>query len=359
MRNPFVHSEPLSPRLHAGSLHQRREADIVSQLIDARSYVLILGPRYSGRTTLLKQLCSIKTADMGYAAVYVHPDMLDLTTHDNFFISLKAVIEDSCKAIVSHGWPADLPDVRRSDDFNKFLNDLMKRFSLCVLLAFDDIEDIPPDILTRLANIAHAVYSERSLHLEFRNLCILFAGSTSLRYLTYKERPHLSPFNVCEDVVLADISTDRSRRFLEGVVERNKLPLRDDAIQAIVEYAGGDLNSLQQVAQGALSAARRGQDIGRASVVNAVEMVTGIKGNRASEALRRIAMSVEEDRSVLDLVLELFDKGMALYVPNSDDQELFSVFQITAQEMSGALRLERRNGEPVAWHFRNKLTELF
>jgi hypothetical protein len=359
MRNPFIYGEPLNPRIHKDLLYQRPALDLVSGLIDERSYVLVMGPRYSGRTTLLKQICALKTTSSGYAAVYIRPDMLDLADENRFFVALRKVIEIGCRTISPRDWPSDLPPVERSDDFNRFLNELMKRFRLCLLLAFDDIEDIPPDILTRLANIAHAVYSERSLQLEYRNLCALFAGSTSLRHLTYRQKPHLSPFNVCEDVVLNDVTATECRRFVEGVMERSKLRFRDDAIHAIVQYAGGDLNSVQQIAQLAQASTRQGVDVDRSAIVNAVEILTGTSGDKVSESLRRTAISVEEDKAVLDIVLQLLHSGVAPYTPSSDEQELFSVFRVTGAEMTGALRLERSNGEPISWHFRNKLTELF
>ena len=68
---------------------------------------------------------------------------------------------------------------------------------------------------TRLLRKAHGIYNMRADRKNsfLKNISFNFAGSISLRLLTFDQDPTLSPFNVCTDFVLQDLAVSEARRY--------------------------------------------------------------------------------------------------------------------------------------------------
>ena len=58
----------------------------------------------------------------------------------------------------------------------------------------------------------------------------------SMRHLTFQERPELSPFNICEEIVLSDLDPVEARKFLDSICRTHRLRFTYDAISAVVEH---------------------------------------------------------------------------------------------------------------------------
>jgi hypothetical protein len=336
-------------------------------LVDKGDYCLLLGPKYSGRTTLLKALQQRRAEKGEFGTVHIRPFDLVLTDERRFFESFAVLLEQELQRGAGDGtqlWPQDIKSknyamATNPDEFNVFLDDLLSKINYRLVLMIDGIDRIPPNILTRLAHIAHALYQTRVTKAFLNNVSFVFAGAISLRYLTFYERPELSPFNVCTDVILRDVNPSEARNLLEQVNDTFGLALRYEAIEAIVEYAGGDLNMVQRMAFLALEHVGTTQEVDRSTVERVVQSITHVTVRHEEESLGYAAMLVEEDPPTLDLVLQLLKGQPCRYEPNASDAALYDEFNITYPEMAGALVLDRADGMPIAWRFRNKITRQF
>ncbi len=357
--NPFISNAPLNPRHHASILARKEKIEEVISKIGEGEYCLILGPKYSGRTTLLRAVKAGLQAMPGNIPVLVHPRELHPAGEKMFFESLAQFIEKELR----HGkaWPTSLTLEKyrfqeNPDVFNSFLDDVLQELGQKLVLLFDSIERIPPEYLARLGWIAHAYYETRTTKPSYRYVSFNFAGAISLRYLTHHMNPKVSPLRICHSVVLRDLSTREARNFLENINDEYQLGFTPDGIEEILHYIGGDTNLLQRVAGLALDAAGS-SGVDRQAVKRAVESL--LKDDHTEESLIYAMKRVEEDRQMFDLILHLLHRQLKPYEPSELEADLYDRYGITYQEMIGMLVLERVEGQPRYWAFRNKLTELF
>ena len=367
-RNPFLTYGPLNPRIHAHLLARLGLGRQLADQILGGAYCLLLGPRFSGRTSMLKLIEQNLQSEADTVSILVDPSVIDLRNEDAFFDSLaRLVLRRVQSAEHLQGRPllrnADRLAVDQSlssDSFNSWLELLLSSTELRIVLFFDEIERIPPHVLIRLARRAHAIFSQRIEKEKsfLRRISFNFAGAISLRLLTFEEDPRLSPFNICKDQVIPDLSRDEAIYYLTSVNESEKLLLRHDGIHAIVDYAGGDLNMIQRLASLAVDAAGT-TEVDRGCVARVVEALLDLNGKTKEESLRFTAMLVEQDLDTLKLVLKLLADGSPEYQQSETYNALFTEFQITYPQLCGALILEEVDGLPSKWRFRNLITREF
>lgn len=358
--NPFLSNSPLNPRHHISILARKEKiTEVVSKICEADDYCLILGPKYSGRTTLLRAVQARLLPTQSNIPVLVHPRELTLTGDKPFFESLAHFIEKALRH--EKVWPTSLTLEKyriheNPDVFNSFLDDILQELGQKLVLLFDSIERIPPQFLTRLGWIAHSYFEMRATKPWYRHISFNFAGAISLRYLTYHMDPKKSPLRICHSVVLSDLSTTEARRFLEAINDEHHLGFTTDGIAEILHYVGGDLNLLQRVAGLALDAGAD-SSVDRLTVIKAVESL--LKDDHREESLAYATKRAESDPQMLHLILSLLHRQPGPFEPSEMESDLYDRFGITYQEMAGMLVLERVGGRPTHWAFRNKLTELF
>lgn len=357
---PFIAHEPLDPELHEEIITRLELRDELLERIAANEYCLLLGPRNSGRTTTL-HLVRHALQEGDRVPVYVDPRVLDLTDEGGFLQSLAERIRGEMESR-GHGERLRRPVSFGADPvsaFSQFLTDVA-RSGLRPVILFDAIEDVPPNLLIALLNIAHALFVTRKDEdrRHQSNLVFVFAGYISLRYLTTYSKPELSPFNICSDVVIRDLTQFEAMRFMEDMNRKHALRFRFDALQAVVDYAGGDLNALQRLGAATMAVAE-GNEITREMVDEAVDVLLADVELGDDETLRDMALEIEDDAATFDLVIGMLRDESRSYDPDRFTNALFHEFCFTYPEMTGALRLVRRDGEPVEWSFRNRFTRQF
>lgn len=360
--NPFLAHVPLHPRRDATILARESVIEDVYAKVIAGEFCLILGPKYSGRTTLLRTVKARLQETPDQLPVLIQPDEIDLTGDRLFLESLALLLQQALHN--EKAWPSshavgNYKIRERADAFNGFFDGLLKLLDRKLILFFDSIEDIPPHLLVRLANIAHSIFCTREQIPFFKNVSFNFAGAVSLRYLTFSLKPEVSPFNVCSSIPLRDLTCVQARRFLEQVIDKFNLPFRADAVSAILEFVGGDLNLLQRIAGLSLDAAGTSGQVSKTTVEQIVATIVQTEPWHAEESLSSTARLVGEDPRTLDVVLDLLRHNSVDYRPSEVDRALYGAFDITYPEMTGAVILERPEGTPTHWAFRNKITEMF
>lgn len=358
---PFISDDPLDPELHQDIITRRELPAKLLERIEANDYCMLLGPRNSGRTTTL-HLVTRDLAQKGERVpVYVDPVVLDLTDEGGFLQSLRDRIRGEFE---SRGHGVRLPAVTAAGpdpavDFTRFLTELT-RAGLRPVVLLDAIEDVPPNLLTRLLNIAHLLYTRRrsSEHRHLRGLVFVFAGFISLRYLTTYQDPAVSPFNICTDLVIHDLTHSEADQFLQEVNRRFTLQFRYAAVLAIIEHAGGDLNMIQHLGALSVELAEGGEIVREDVDLAAIHLLEAAESGR-NETLRNMALEIEADPSTFDLVVTMLKEDFRAYDPERFTDALFHELGFTYPEMTGALKLVRRDGVPVEWSFRNQITGRF
>ncbi len=360
MNNPFLANVPLHPRRDNAILAREDVVDFVYKSILAEKFCLILGPKYIGRTTLLRAVKGRLQQNFRDLTVLIQPEELDISGDGPFLDSLACVLNQALSG--ERAWPGNLDLAQygirdHPDAFKGFLDSLLERLDRRLILFFDSIERLPPYPLVKVANIAHTMFVTRDANPFYRNISFNFAGSISLRYLTFTLKPEVSPFNICTNIPLRDLTTAEARAFLERIIGRFNLSFSQDSISLIVEWAGGDLNMLQRIA--GLSLEGDNRHVNTRTVKKIVDMIVQSDPWHTDESLRYTADLVEEDHQALHLVLRLLHQPSVPFQPSETDKALYSAFDITYPEMTGAVVLERPKGEPTNWTFRNKITEMF
>lgn len=358
--NPFLSNVPLHPRRDEAILAREDTVNQVYENVRSGNFCLILGPKYSGRTTLLRAVKARLQESSNYIPILVQPDELDVTGDGPFLESLAWLVQQALRTEKALPTDYDLSQYNiheHADAFKSFLDDLLKRISRRLILFFDSIERLPPHPLVRVANIAHTMFVTRDSDKIYQNISFNFAGSISLRYLTFSLKPEVSPFNICTNIPLRDLSNIKARAFLDRIVDRFSLSFSPDSLSAIVDWVGGDMNMIQRVAGLALDASDRHVD--SQTVKKIIETIVQSDPWHAEESLRHTADLIEEDHQALHLVLRLLHQPSVPYQPSEVDKALYSAFDITYPEMTGAVVLERPDGVPTNWTFRNNLTEMF
>lgn len=358
--NPFISEDPLDPELHQDIITRRDLPAALLDRINANDYCMLLGPRNSGRTTTLHLVARTLAQQGERVPVYVDPEVLDLTDEGGFLQSLRDRIR---REFESRGHETRLPPATASRDavadLTQFLTELT-RAGLRPVILLDAIEDVPPNLLTHLLNIAHLLFTRRDLpeNRHLRGLVFVFAGFISLRYLTTYEDPSVSPFNVCTDLVVHDLTNSEADQFLQEVNQRFGLHFRYAAMRAVIEHAGGDLNLIQQLGGLAVELAKGGEVL-RETVEAAAELLLQQAEQGRDETLRNMALEIEADSSTFDLVVTMLREEDRAYDPQQFTDALFHELGFTYPEMTGALKLVRRDGTPVEWSFRNQITRRF
>lgn len=108
MSYPFLYGEPLDLRNHDYLFARGAVIATLCDYVDARKYCLILGPKHSGRTTVLRALCDKRGLEEGCLTIYVHPLDLNLTSEGQFFASLSARIEQELRSAGAGLWPVSI-----------------------------------------------------------------------------------------------------------------------------------------------------------------------------------------------------------------------------------------------------------
>ena len=196
MGKEFISGTALDPRLDEHLLTRLDDIRRIARELNEGHYYLILAPAGSGRTTTLKAI--ERHLRDRTSVLLLRPTDLSLASGREFFQSIceasdAALLESSGFEAGASRVPLDAAD-RPFDDWLITRTPLMRRR---LIYLFDDIDLIPPNLLARLADIAHGLYNERNARPTLNRVGFVFAGSISLRYLTLKDNPNVSPFNVC------------------------------------------------------------------------------------------------------------------------------------------------------------------
>jgi hypothetical protein len=211
----FVAGGSLNPVKHSHIIVHRAELDTILDHIDKEdSYVILCGPRQTGKTTLLYQVQSLLN-DQGYGVAYLDLSGLDDLNKNSFYHLISNRIKNSLtKLLGSNSDNAINPEtVNDQTSFADYLKSLSSNTPQArkIILMLDEVGGVPEDVAETFFPTLRSFFQQGREPSDdcylYQKIIVIFAGSLDLSQLI---RGHNSPVaNVCKKVTLTDFSKEQ------------------------------------------------------------------------------------------------------------------------------------------------------
>jgi len=141
----------------------------------------VLGPRYSGKSQFLKeftQQCRAAQDNRAPLPLYVDLKQIPLGTEQRMYRSVFQQLDEVCRDLpfeISSEGPPD-----GTGRFDHFVGDLLTKAKSRVALVVDHLDAVPHFFGRSLIRRFRLMVDQEDLRTEFKSLCLLLAGTTSL-----------------------------------------------------------------------------------------------------------------------------------------------------------------------------------
>ncbi|HEX4956370.1 MAG TPA: hypothetical protein VF017_23535 [Thermoanaerobaculia bacterium] len=330
--------------------------DGVRACIDRHESLALWAPRYSGRTTFLRQL-EEHYLQPHSLPVYTLPSLhLDASSRGRLFETLAQHIDAA-----HNSGDREQPLAARSRgfwdnpaSFRDFLASFLGRTGLRqLILILDDCDQLLSnaliDLLRALRDIqAHRRTRELSL---LQHFVVVVAGAVSFRNLKLLDRAELSPFDNWPSFRIDDLAPHEAAAYLFAACRGLGRTLDSEAQEFLVDYGGGDLHRLNVFVRSVIESTP-GLGIAGRDCRQVVERL--LSAYSAEPSTCYMISVIRHDPRCLDVLARLA-RGLAAFQRKDVDSDHARYFGTTNQELSGGFLLERStDGRPLAWRFRNR-----
>jgi len=175
---------------------QRRYDKQFDDYLVRNDYITVIGPRCSGKTSLLARKFHDLQGRQRYLPVYVNLSLLSKLSDKAWYERLHRSILDN--TITSKDMPLATYELELRDGLLDLLEGELKSNILVVML--DDVETIPKPILTPLMAMIREVFSSREMVAAFKRCIFVLAGCFLPDDLILD--PAISPFRIAERINL-------------------------------------------------------------------------------------------------------------------------------------------------------------
>lgn len=203
----FVTHGPLPPesRLFVGRLAELKQME--TWLTDVHCVGAVLGPRQTGKTSLLLKLRHTFRDKYGFA--FVDLQAIEGAQADECFNYIAEQIVEQLADTID-GAPL-LP--KDNMTFSGFLREFARQTRVVrIVVILDEIGALPPESAIKLASTIRAVFTSRFIKPEFARYIFLLAGATDMLELTTGRNSPLG--NVAERIYLGDLSLAETEQLL-------------------------------------------------------------------------------------------------------------------------------------------------
>ncbi len=234
----------LDPQRDAAIFAPRPEGEDILRMVRqsmVSSYIALMGPRQTGKTSLLYQIKARLQKTPGYATALLDLSPLEGHTDESEcyrYICRQILGEVGNLIPMTDEERKRLANTSKAVDFRGFLSEGAKRVTqarLVVLL--DEIGALNPKIADRFFSILRSIFSSRDKESEreFQKYIFIFAGAIDLFQLTAEV---VSPLNICERVYLGDLDL-AGVRFLVRNLQRLEARVSPGTAARVYDWAGG------------------------------------------------------------------------------------------------------------------------
>jgi signal transduction histidine kinase len=298
----------------------------VREAVRRGEYVALVGPKFCGKSMLLRDLLPGLTAEGQHLAVYLDLAPWQVYQPQELFRRLAAAIDHELSH-AGHPQASRSPDwVCSSHDLRYYLSAALAASPETVVLALDHVESLPRYLAKDLLRCLRVVFNERTVHSEYERLVVIAAGALNLFKLTISV---LSPFNIATLVSLPDAGEKEGLALVQQAAARLGVSFSTGAARHILRQAGGDRYLILRLCSAAAER-RRGDRVSAAAVRRAVEVFEQCEPLDEPCLGERIRL-VEADAGILTTVLDVLagrEVRRRELLTDIDSAELTGVVQV-------------------------------
>lgn len=339
-----------------GLFNRSEEFHTIGTYLSRDGRAAIWAPRYSGTTSFLYYL-EDRLRRNEELAVYVSPEDLDLTNRGTLFHSLASHIASQLS--LSTSGVVEIDNWDRPDALKRFLRWLLTlRDPTRLTIILDDCDKLLSTSLLTLLRFMRSIHQLRDVggeEREWKRLAFVAAGAVSFRNAKLLDSNELSPFENWKSCHLRDLTREEAQHYLVAALTALEIRVEPEAIEATLDYAGGELRLINLFGQGIFEFHAAGAPINAMAVSEITQKLLANYGSDPSTAYM-LSVIAHEPRclQVVDRMLADPDRHETQLVDDDlyPDQKLR--FETSNQELSGGFILNARDGDSVEWLMRNR-----
>jgi PAS domain S-box-containing protein len=280
--------------------HNLAFANEIIQCIEEGTYCALLGPRFWGKSNLLKY---VMWWQQEHARPCVHINLFEIQapTQVDFFSGLAIIIAE--KISNTSGRPISLPAEEFSSAvFRDFLSQCVDHLGTNLTVIFDHLEGLPADLNNALLTSLRALHMEQ----QDKDLCFIavVSGALSLAAQTVGET---SPFHgIARRLILGDLNLADSETLVAVHLNSENVHVSESAKSLLLEQTRGTPNLIKLICRRSVQVAA--ENPSRQVTTQTVNRVVRefLRGEASSYGpLQEAIHLVEEDPDLLQCVLKL------------------------------------------------------
>jgi len=233
------------PPLVGFSQSHRDAIDQVLRCIAEGTYCALIGPRFSGKSELLRAV--MQTLRQDPTRICLHLDLQDVesSTQSGFFASLFDISARRLLEIAGCKLPASYTQPSGSVAFRAFLRECVGRLQRDMVLVIDSLEAIPNDLVQALLTSLRAAYMDQQ-DSEHR-LVVVLSGALSLAKRAVGESSPLR--GIAERVLVRELSETESAGLVAQQIAEGRVAVSPAARALLRLAAQGDPTLINWVCQ--------------------------------------------------------------------------------------------------------------
>lgn len=291
-------------------------------------YCALIGPRYAGKSTVLKFVQAALQNEVHLDAIYVDLYEVDSSRQTRFFTNLYNLIAQQVGSDAPYPYPINTNIISNGVAFTERFDELLLSSPNKLILLIDHLESVPNDILHVLLTSLRKLYQQVN-----PRLLVVTSGALSLAAATQGE---VSPFrNIARSVVVDNFGPGESAQLMEELLKKADLMLSENAKSTLLA-AGLEDNMLINILCSRIIEHAPTLSTNLISKPFIQRIVNNFLENDAVEypPLQEGLRIVEDDFHLLRAILKLIEEGS---VPRNQLQLEFSP-DLDALYLTGLIR---------------------
>lgn len=239
MQNPYKYLTPLHPPVdRLVCMDRTQEINRIVNGITRGSYWSILGPKYTGKTTLMFQI--MDRLGINHHSIYIDLSMPPLTSEAEIYARLIQKIITVIPRQAIRKLPRQPRQPIAGLDFIDYLRDLQLNDGKRIIFFLDEIEMLP--FIQPFLALWRKIFHDRNSKKALSPYSIVTAGSANLAHLTVSAN---SPFNIAESLYIKDLSEKQSHNLVKQPLLHLGINIEDDAVKKLWFELQGHCQLLQ------------------------------------------------------------------------------------------------------------------
>ncbi len=303
-KNPYKYVGPLDPAVDTSICVPRKSyVDRVIEGIIRDSYWAILGPRQTGKTTLLRQI-----ENEFKNALYIHIDFdISPGKEENFYdwVVDKIIEEVPPADNLSPGFSKKLKNYSLQSKFYEFLKAFNPREEKKkIIFLFDHIENCR--FLRNFLTIWRTVFHERFRKKELYKYSVILTSSKDIFELTVGPN---SPFNIAEPLQLKDFSWEETVALIDAPFKELNIHIKPLAKEKLFAQVSGHPQLLQHACSLLVDRAlKENRSLEEADINWVIDSLF-----KSNSTFRMLEEDIRGDRELKKLIEELLKQNRRVF----------------------------------------------